>query len=141
MSLLEKAIKIALQKHEGQKDKAGKPYILHPLRVMLQLASEMEMTAGILHDTIEDTDLTLNDLKQQGFPQEIIDAVDLLTHHESEKYEDYIEKIKSNDLARKVKLADLKDNMDYTRIPELKQKDLDRLGKYHRAWKELILVV
>ena len=134
MADLEKAIELAVTKHKGQKDKAGRPYILHPIKVMLGNSGENEMIAGILHDIVEDTDCTIEDLMAGGFPDAAIEAVKLLTHNDNESYEDYLLKIKSNPVARKVKLADLKDNMDITRISNLTEKDLKRLQKYHKAW-------
>lgn len=109
--LLELAIEIAVRAHKGSVDKQNKIYILHPIRVMVSVETIEEKIVAILHDVVEDTDITFEDLVTYGFPSTIIDALKYLTRDKSIKYFDYIEKIKENDLARKVKLADLKDNM------------------------------
>jgi (p)ppGpp synthase/HD superfamily hydrolase len=137
MTLLEKAIHVAMKAHEGQKDKAGMPYILHPLRVMLKMDTEAGMIAAVLHDLLEDTDLTPEDLIKEGIAGIALEAIEAVTKKDKEPYDEYIERIKQNPIARKVKLADLEDNMDITRLPELSLEDIDRLAKYHEAWLEL----
>ncbi len=137
MSILEKAILIAAQAHQGQIDKAGAPYILHPLRVMLKLNSETEMITGVLHDVIEDTPWTLENLRQEGFPDEILEALDYLTRREGEDYQDFIKRVAGNPLARKVKLADLEDNLNILRFETITEKDKARLTRYREAWKIL----
>jgi len=137
MNHLEKALAIAVKGHMGQKDKAGRPYILHPLRVMSQMSTEETMIVAVLHDLVEDTEWTIEALRLEGFSEEIIEAVDTLTHQEQDSYEEYIQRIKANPLALKVKLADLKDNLDITRISKLTEKDLKRIEKYHQAWFNL----
>jgi (p)ppGpp synthase/HD superfamily hydrolase len=134
MNLLEKAILVATQAHQGQVDKAGAPYILHPLRVMLKLNSETEMVTGILHDVIEDTPWILENLKQEGFPDEILEALDYLTRRKGEDYQDFITRVAGNPLARKVKLADLEDNLNILRFETITEKDKARLTRYHQAW-------
>lgn len=109
--LLELAIEIAINSHKGSVDKQGKIYILHPLRVMFSLNTIEEKIVGVLHDVVEDTNITFDDLVNYGFTKDIICALKYLTRDKKLKYFDYIEKIKENDLARRVKLADLKDNM------------------------------
>ena len=138
MNLLEKAIALAVEAHAGMVDKQGKPYILHPLHLMMQMETAEEMITAVLHDVIEDTRITLADLRQQGFPQVILEALTLLTHDTATtSYEDYVAAIKPNSLARKVKLADLTHNMDVRRLPTMKEKDYGRLQKYRRAWNTL----
>ena len=139
MTHLERAILLATQAHaeKGQKDKAGKPYILHPLRMMLRMRTEAEMTAAVLHDVVEDTGWTLDALRGEGFPEEVIEAVDCLTQREGEAYEDFIERLKPNIIARRVKLADLEDNMDVKRITQLSERDAQRINKYLRFWRVL----
>jgi (p)ppGpp synthase/HD superfamily hydrolase len=139
MDDLEKAIAIALQAHEGVLDKSGKPYILHPLRLMMQMDSEEARITAVLHDVVEDSAISLTDLAASGFSSEIIDALALLTHDkEATPYEDYIQGIKSNPLARQVKLADLEHNMDTRRLQApLSERDLDRLQRYRLAWDVL----
>lgn len=134
MSNLQRAIEIAVEAHKDQVQKSGLPYILHPLALMGAVTSVDAKIAAVLHDVVEDTAWSLDDLRAEGFSTEVLAAIDCLTHREGEAYEDYLSRVAGNDLARAVKLADLKDNMNFRRIPELKQKDLDRLAKYHRAW-------
>lgn len=137
MSLLETAIGIALEAHQGQQSKNSTPYILHPLHLMLQMETEEEMITAVLHDVIEDTSVTLADLEEVGFAEVVLAALALLTHAKSMPYDEYILAIKKNPLARKVKLADLQHNMDIRRLPEVGEKDLARLQKYGRAWQVL----
>lgn len=134
MANLEKAIIIAAQAHQGQKDKAGYPYILHPLRMMLRISSETERIIAVLHDVVEDTDWTLDALSKEGFPAEVLEAVDCLTRRDDESYEEFIERVKVNPIARRIKIADLEDNMDIRRISNLTKKDIQRLKKYHHVW-------
>ncbi|MBF0178343.1 MAG: HD domain-containing protein [Magnetococcales bacterium] len=137
-TFLEQAIAIALQAHQGQTDKTGEPYILHPLRLMLRLSSNAERIVAVLHDVVEDTPITLDDLRQYGFSEEILAAVDLLTHRPEESYESYVARLTKNPLARRVKLADLHDNMDLRRFPtEPLPKDWERMARYQRAWMVL----
>ncbi len=137
MSLLETAIGIAVEAHQGQQSKDERPYILHPLHLMLQMETEAEMITAVLHDVVEDTDITLADLTAAGFSEEVLAALQLLTHDEAVPYEQYIAAIKTNPLASRVKVADLTHNMDIRRLPEIRDKDLRRLRKYGRAWQVL----
>jgi (p)ppGpp synthase/HD superfamily hydrolase len=132
--LLGKAIAIAAQAHQGQLDKFGAPYILHPIRLMMQMDSYEEKMAAILHDVVEDTDWTLEALKAEGFPQTVVDAVDGLTHRAAESYTAYVKRAKTNPIACKVKLADLEDNMDARRVPQIGEREIQRLKRYHRHW-------
>ena len=134
---LDRAIELAKQHHEGQTDKAGKPYIEHPLRVMNQVESEEEKIVAVLHDIVEDTDISLNDLRNEGFSEEVVSAVECLTKQDGENYDSYIERISFNKLAVKIKLADLEDNRDLTRLPQVTDKDLERLEKYDKALEKL----
>src|SRR5919205_4530801 len=137
MATVEDAISIAAQAHRGQKDKAGAPYLLHPLRLMLRMDTEAAMMAAVLHDVVEDTEWTLERLREAGFSEEVLDAVDCLTHREGESYQQFMERVRMNPIARQVKIADLEDNMNVRRITQLGPKDLERLEKYHRAWRVL----
>jgi (p)ppGpp synthase/HD superfamily hydrolase len=137
MATLEKAILIAVEAHQGQTDKAGEPYILHPLRVMLRMSSETERIAGVLHDIVEDSGWTTADLRKEGFSEGVLEAVECLTRREKEDYEVFIGRVQLNPAARKVKIADLEDNMDIMRIREPTGKDWERMKKYHRAWQRL----
>lgn len=132
--MLDKAIEIAVQAHKGLKDKSGKPYILHLLRVMNMCESEIEKICGVLHDIVEDTDYTFEMLESDGFSNEIINALRCLTKGNNEDYTTFINRIKTNSLATKVKINDLRDNMDITRLNKIFQADADRLEKYLRAY-------
>lgn len=134
MSDLETAIEIAVQAHKGQREKGGAPYVLHPLRMMSRLRKEEEQMVAVLHDVVEDTAWTLDDLRAQGFTAEIVDGVDAMTRREGEAYEDFVRRAGANPLARTVKLADLEDNMDVRRLPEVTERDAERLRRYRRAW-------
>ena len=131
--MLEKAILIALKAHNGQKDKAGKSYILHPLRVMLCFEKEEQQIVAVLHDVLEHSQITKQDLQKAGFCNEIIEAVVCLTKKERECYFDYIKRVKQNTIARAVKLADLEDNMNLERIQNITQEDVLRVEKYKKA--------
>ncbi|MBK7497914.1 MAG: HD domain-containing protein [Ignavibacteriales bacterium] len=137
MSLLERAIEIAVTAHKDQVDKASKPYILHPLRLMFKMQTENEMIAAVLHDVVEDMDWTIEKLVVEGFDEEVITAVKLLTHNKKVLYKKYIEAIKTNKIALKVKLADLEDNMDIKRIAHPKFRDYARLAEYLKYYNEL----
>jgi len=141
---IEDAILIAAQAHKGVKDKAGAAYILHPLRMMMRLKSEAEMMTAILHDVVEDTrdypeknKWTIEKLRDNGFPEEVLAAIEGVTNREGESYEKFIERAGKNPIARRVKIADLEDNMNIQRIGEITPKDLERLEKYHRSWRIL----
>ena len=121
--MLEKAIEIAARAHRGQIDKAGDPYILHVLRVMLRMTDETGMVAGVLHDIIEDTPWTAADLAAEGFPPEVVRVIQLLSRNEGESYEDFISRLAPDPLARSIKIADLEDNMDPRRWhPDVRYK-------------------
>lgn len=137
MSDIDRAIAIATKAHAGQVDKAGQPYILHPLRLMFKFISEDEQIVAVLHDVVEDSVFTLADLKSSGFSDIILEAIDCLTKRKDESYEKFVERILKNNLARKVKVEDLKDNMDLTRLNTIADKDLVRVKKYHRALQVL----
>ena len=139
-SLLPKAISIAVKAHRGQKDRYGKAYILHPLRVMSKVAGDEAKTVAILHDVVEDTAWTLGKLKREGFPEKILRALDCLTRKNGEDYEKFVERSSRDVLARRVKLADLEDNMDLRRLDQLKQQDIERFNKYINAYRKLQLL-
>ena len=138
MATIEDALELALRSHRGKTDKGGKPYILHPLRVMARVNGEVAMMAAVLHDVVEDDpNITLGTLRQLGFDEEVIAVVDCLTRRDGESYEAFIERTATNPVARRVKLADLEDNMDIRRIAALTPKDSERLLRYQRAWQRL----
>ena len=136
--ILDRAKEIARSAHEGQVDKAGKPYIEHPMRVMKMGKSMEEKIAGVLHDVVEDSEWTFEMLEKEGIPKDVMDALRCVTKlSEDEDYDHFIARVKTNPLAVKVKLNDLKDNMDITRLEEVTEKDLTRLNKYIRAYRQL----
>lgn len=136
---LGEAIRIATNAHFGQEDKGGNPYILHPLWVMHKIRhmGAKYMIVAILHDVVEDTSITFEDLIQSGFNFEIIEALKLLTHDNAIPYSEYIAKIALNPIAREVKLRDLEHNSKITRLKGLREKDFDRLAKYQKAYQYL----
>jgi (p)ppGpp synthase/HD superfamily hydrolase len=138
MSTLERAIEIATRAHAGQVDKAGQPYILHPLRLMLAVRTTHERMAAVLHDVIEDTSLTSEDLVREGFPPVVIEAVQALTKQAGESRIEAAKRAVQNAIARVVKLADVTDNMDLSRIPEPTEKDFARLREYEQV-REILL--
>ena len=135
MATLERAIALAAQAHEGQVDKAGAPYILHPLRMMLSVDTPEARVAAVLHDVVEDTPLSLEELRVEGFSEAVIGAVEALTKRpeEEDDYDAFIRRVAPNPLARQVKLADLRDNCDVSRIARPSEKDWRRIEKYKRA--------
>jgi (p)ppGpp synthase/HD superfamily hydrolase len=135
--LLEKAVSIAVEAHRGQRDRTGATYILHPMRVMAGVDTDVEKMVAILHDVVEDTDWTFEKLAQEGFPTEVIEALNCVTKREGEEYDDFVKRSASNKIARKVKVADLEHNMDVRRLSNVTEKDVERLKKYVRAWRFL----
>ena len=138
MSTLERALEIAKEAHKGQYDKAGKDYILHPLRVMERGRTGEEKIVGVLHDVVEDSDWTLEMLAEEGFLSEVIEALRCVTKlSEDEDYDHFIDRVLSNPLAMRVKLLDLEDNMDLSRLGECTENDILRLRKYQRAYDRI----
>ena len=131
--MTKKALKLCYSAHNGQVDKSGMPYIFHPFHLAEQMEDENTVTVALLHDVIEDTEYTISDLEKMGFPREVIEALSLLTHDDNVPYMDYVEKIKGNEIARKVKLADLAHNSDTTRLDEINDKVIQRVEKYKNA--------
>jgi len=138
MSSIEKAIEIAAREHAGDTDKAGSPYIFHPLRLMFAVETPFEKMAAVLHDVVEDTPVSLDDLEQEGFHQDVIAAVDALTKREGETRLAAAARAAENPIARVVKLADVTDNMDIGRIANPVDKDFERLKEYVKVRKLLI---
>ncbi len=137
MPTLERALQIAVNAHAGQKDKAGGAYIFHPIRVMSRCRTPEAMIVGLLHDVVEDTSVTFDDLEEEGFSTAVLDALRLLTHDKAVPYETYIEHIQSNPIATEAKLADLEDNMDIRRSQEVDEKAATRFKKYLAAYRSL----
>jgi (p)ppGpp synthase/HD superfamily hydrolase len=138
MSTLERAIGIAAQAHAGQLDKAGQPYILHPLRVMFRVSSPSERIAAMLHDVVEDSGVTFEQLIEWGFSEEIVSAVDALTKRQGESRIEAAIRAAANPIARVVKLADNAENLDISRIANPTRKDHERLEEYKRV-REILL--
>ena len=137
---LEDTLSLAARAHAGQLDKAGQPYILHPLRVMLRLTDPRDRIVALLHDTVEDTSVTFEELRTLGYPEELLAALDSVTRRSSEDYEEFVARSAENDIGRRVKLADLADNMDLRRLPEVRDSDTSRLERYQRAWQSLMAI-
>lgn len=129
----EKAYEIAKRAHLGQIDKAGEDYIKHPEKVASFVNSDEEKAVAYLHDVIEDTELTLEDLREYGFSEEVLKAVDVITKKKGQAYQTYLNSVKENKLARDVKLADLRHNSDLTRLMNITEKDRERKEKYQKA--------
>lgn len=137
MADLERALQIAVKAHAGQKDKNGLSYIFHPIRVMTRCATSDAKMAALLHDVVEDCDVTFEDLEREGFSEHIITVLRLLTHEEDVSYEDYVQKIAGDATAIEVKIADLEDNSDIRRLREIDEKTTARLQKYLSAYQFL----
>ncbi len=128
-----KALKLCFKAHKRQVDKSGIPYVFHPFHLAEQMETEETTTVALLHDLVEDTRYTIKYLTKKGFPETVTDAIKLLTHEKGVDYMDYVKKIKSNPIARAVKIADLKHNSDLTRLDEITPKALKRREKYLEA--------
>lgn len=137
MPTLEDAILLAVQAHKGKTDRYGAPFILHPLRVMLRLESDTEKTVGVLHDIVEKTPLTLETLRASGYSEEVLQALDGVTRRSDETYEEFVKRSAADPLAKRVKVADLEDNIDTHRMSELSPQDAQRLDRQLRAWRKL----
>jgi (p)ppGpp synthase/HD superfamily hydrolase len=134
VSTLERAIAIAAEAHAGQVDKAGAPYVLHSLRMMLRMASNDERIVAVLHDVCEDCPgWTMERLRSEGFPEHLIEALRSVTKRDGEDYEGFVRRAAANRIGRQVKLADLHDNCDLSRIAAPSERDFERIDKYRRA--------
>ncbi len=136
--LISKALLFATTGHINQIDKGGEDYILHPIRIMQNMDTIEEKLVAILHDTMEDCKATEEDLKNIGMPKDVIEAVKVITKEKREDYYKYIKRVKQNSIARRVKMADLEDNMNLKRIKSPTGKDFERFKKYQRAYDYLI---
>jgi (p)ppGpp synthase/HD superfamily hydrolase len=134
---LEDAIALAAKAHAGQTDKAGAPYVLHLLRVMQAQSSTEARMAGVLHDLVEDTGYTSGDLEERDYPSEVIEALRRVTKRDEESYQEFADRAGRHSVARNVKIADLEDNRDVTRLDHLTEEDAERLAKYRRAHRRL----
>ena len=131
--LTKKAMKLCFKAHKDQVDKSGLPYVFHPFHLAEQMQDEATTITALLHDVVEDSDYTLQDLIDMGFPKEVTDAIALMTHDDAVPYLDYVRNLKDNPVARAVKLADLKHNSDLSRLDIIDEKALKRVEKYHKA--------
>lgn len=131
--LTKKAMKISFDAHKEQVDKSGIPYVFHLFHLAEQMTDEITVAAALLHDVVEDTPITFDYLKEQGVPEKVINALKLLTHKDDVPYLEYVEKLKDNEIAKQVKLADLKHNSDLTRLNKVDEKALVRVEKYKKA--------
>ena len=137
MTMLNQAIALAALAHEGQTDKAGAPYILHSLRVMLRCQGETAQICAVLHDVLEDTFWTLEDLRDKGYSEEVLTTLAYLTRRSEESYEQYIDRLVDHPLACQIKLADLADSQDLSRLTEITEADWQRLKRYKAAEKRI----
>ncbi len=133
MSTIERAIAIAAAAHEGQLDKAGAPYVFHPLRLMMRMATIEERIVAVLHDVVEDSAITFEDLEKEGFSTAVLEALESVTRQPSENYDKFVLRAAANPIGRRVKLVDLEDNCDLSRIAAPTEKDYARVEKYRRA--------
>ena len=131
--LTKRAFKLCFEAHKNQVDKTGMPYVFHPFHLAEQMTDEISTVCALLHDVIEDTEYTFEDLSKMGFPQEVINVLKLLTHDDSVPYMEYVKAIGVNPIAKQVKLADLKHNSDFTRLDVIDEKALVRGEKYKKA--------
>ena len=128
-----KALTLCFEAHKKQKDKSGMPYVFHPFHLAEQMEDEDTTIVALLHDVVEDTDYTLDDLAAMGFSQAVLDAITLMTHDDDTPYMDYVARVKQNPIAKAVKLADLRHNSDTTRLDVVTEWDLRREEKYRAA--------
>ena len=131
--LTKKALQLCFEAHKNQVDKTGLPYVFHPFHLAEQMTDEISTICALLHDVVEDTDYTFDDIREMGFPKEVVDVLRLLTHEDGVPYMDYVEKISANPIAKQVKLADLRHNSDLTRLDVIDEKALQRNEKYKKA--------
>lgn len=132
-----KAQRLCFEAHKDQKDKSGLPYVFHPFHLAEQMQDEETTIVALLHDVVEDTPYSLEDLREAGFSEAVVEAVSLMTHDDGAEYMDYVRKIKQNPIAKAVKLADLRHNSDLSRLDEITDKALKRREKYLEAIKIL----
>lgn len=135
-----KAIKLMFEAHKNQVDKSGIPYVFHPWHVAESMQDEDSVVVALLHDVVEDTNITIDDLKKEGFNSKVIEALEKMTHNKNTDYYEYIKTIGSNELATKVKIADLMHNMDYTRLEIIDKKAEEKLKKYKKSLNYLLSI-
>lgn len=128
--LLSRAVAIAAAAHEGQRDKAGAAYILHPIRMMMVASTDDERIVAMLHDVVEDSEWTLAGLRAEGFPEHILAGIEAITRRENETYDEYIRRVAQNPIALRVKILDIEDNMSVSRLTDITDGDVERLRRY-----------
>ena len=131
--LLQKAIAVAVERHGSQTDRGGQLYVLHPLRIMMQMDTIEEKIVAVLHDVVEDTDITIDEVQDLCPSDNAFKAIIAITRRKNESYEEYIIRVIKNDIARKVKIADLIDNLDMSRLKKVTEKDIERMNKYQKT--------
>lgn len=127
------ALKLCFEAHKDQTDKSGMPYVFHPFHLAEQMTDEKTTVVALLHDVVEDTEITLNDLKNMGFSDDILSAIALMTHADGVPYMEYVALMKANPIAKAVKLADLRHNSDMSRLDKVTARDRERVEKYKKA--------
>lgn len=137
--MTKKALRLSFDAHKEQIDKSGTPYVYHPFHLAEQMDSEIAVTVALLHDVVEDTNYTIDDIIAMGFPKSVTDALALMTHDKTVPYMDYVANIKSNPIAKAVKLADLRHNSDISRLDTVDEKTIERLKKYAAAIELLMI--
>lgn len=135
--ITKKALKLCFEAHKDQTDKSGMPYVFHPFHLAEQMKDEETTIVALLHDVVEDSDITVDDLRKMGFSESVIEAIALMTHQGDAEYMDYVARIKENPIAKAVKLADLKHNSDTSRLDTVTKWDRERVAKYKKAIKLL----
>ena len=135
--MTKKALKLCFEAHKEQIDKSGMPYVFHPFHLAEQMQDEESTIVALLHDVVEDTDYTLDDLRKVGFDDSVLVAINLMTYEDGVPYMDYVEQIKTNPIAKIVKLADLRHNSDMTRLDVVTPRNQERAEKYLAAIKLL----
>ncbi|MBE5742376.1 MAG: bifunctional (p)ppGpp synthetase/guanosine-3',5'-bis(diphosphate) 3'-pyrophosphohydrolase [Clostridiales bacterium] len=136
--LTKKALKLCFEAHKNQVDKTGMPYVFHPFHLAEQMTDEISTVCALLHDVVEDTEYTFEDIRNMGFPNEVIEVLTLLTHEDGVPYMEYVEKISANPIATRVKLADLRHNSDLSRLDIIDENALARAEKYQKAIELLL---
>jgi (p)ppGpp synthase/HD superfamily hydrolase len=135
---LEDAIELAVEAHRGRRDKLGRPYILHPLRLMSRLATPAEQMAALLHDVIADSDMTIDDFRSRHYDADVVEALDRLNRRDDQTFDAFIARIAEHPVARKVKIADLADNLDLRNWSEIGEPERERLTRYRSGWETLV---
>lgn len=135
--MTKKAMEVLFENQKDQRDKAGLPYVFHPFHVAEQMEDEVTVTVALLHDLVEDTEVTFQELSEKGFPDEVIQALKVMTKEKTEDYFNYIQRVSRHSIARKVKIKDLEHNMDLSRLERVTEEDFQRAEKYQKSYQYL----